>query len=177
MIRYCVAPRSALVLTALVACAPPQYPSSAMHIGYTVIIDTSFSRAETDAVEEGALDWERATDNLKLDLVEAPCVSADRAICVTSQSGEGMRCKCGDDEACVGCWTLHDHHIGLDTTALSLADLKQVASHEIGHAMGLHHNKSGTVMAPRLGEQRPPTCVDVALLWKQYGLTGRCNVK
>lgn len=170
-----MAPKSVALFALLAACSPLRYPERTFSVHYDLVVDTAFTVAQVEAVADAADDWARATEGLSFTIYNAPCAqfTPDAATCVEPQHSKDF--ACGGDKF-IGCWT--EGHIGLDVWKMKKPEeLRLVAAHEIGHALGLEHDKSRTAMAYRVDLQSPPTCRDVEKFWKQYEVRGVCKVK
>ena len=167
-----MATKSIAAFALLVACAPVRYPDNPVHVEYEVVIDTSFTDAEAEIVARGITDWADATDNLVFKMYQAPCEQyrPAQSICV-----EAIHTPCGHDDWW-GCWLKDARSIAIDKWKLTDEELRIIAAHEMGHALGLHHGKRGTAMGYRADLMTLPTCVDIERFWKQYEVRGRCKL-
>lgn len=160
----------------LVACTPhPHAPAHPPTEFYTIVINSGdFTEKETLAINAGAQDWVDATYGLDIQVIVAPCFTfneSSRAFCLRAEHGEDMNCGA----PVVGCTNREGHQIKLDRWLLSRRELRLVAAHEIGHAMGLPHDRSWTVMATGVDRQTPPSCRDVHAFWWLRHTRGQCR--
>lgn len=169
-----MATKSIAAFMLLVACTPVSYPERYFSVHYDLIVDTAFTEAETEAIADAADDWAQATEGLTFTVYDKPCASfkLDGATCIEPQRSKDL--ACGEGKF-IGCYT--DGHIGLDSWKLDAVEIRLVAAHEIGHALGLEHDRPKTAMAYRLDLQSPPTCRDIEKFWRQYEVQGVCKVK
>lgn len=124
---------------------------------YSVTIDPNLRPDAQLAVAMAVNDWQRAVP-VKLQLFVEPCHDAAQEICVTSGPDLGYVVASTD--------LLSDTssrivlRLGyLDSVG---ASMEQAAEHELGHAMGLMHDKPGTLMAAEVLDQaEAPTADDV----------------
>ena len=130
---------------------------------YDLFIDQGFAPEQQEQIIEASARWTSATDgdvkfNVHIGGIDTP--TTKHQIFVITLANESTEAYC-HDRAALGCT---ENGKGLDVafvrlqTSLPAAiddgpeapnDLAiQVATHELGHAMGLSHDANGTVMAP-----------------------------
>jgi hypothetical protein len=139
-----------LCALSLASCAAaPEAPRS-----YTLAIDPALSADVQGAVRDAAGAWLAALPALSLTFADA-CPAQGAAICVTSGTIGGY--------ALGHCDMQQPAHVTLDLAYIAErgAVTQWVATHELGHGMGLIHDEPGTVMAADYPDQTPgPTARD-----------------
>jgi hypothetical protein len=155
----------ALALSACTA-APPAA------LDYAVSIDPTFTADEVDAVTSGLDDWSKAVPQLHLSSVIASCdTPAPGQVCLNasmdppSDPGDeivGTTYRGAAESGTILIYVARILAVAPDAMALT----KQTVEHELGHAMGLQHTATGTLMAADVGNQAPSvTQADVAQFW------------
>lgn len=110
---------------------------------YRVILDPTLSAGESGAMASAVADWSVQVTRLRVSVVVAPCTVdlQDGDVCVLSSAGKAPMTA----DACAVTAT-HDGMAIVTFYPDSCDATAQVATHELGHAMGLVHAKgpSGT---------------------------------
>jgi hypothetical protein len=144
-------------------------------LAYSAVIDPAFSTSEVEAITAALDDWNTAVPELQITYAIAACDSPlPREVCFhPNHDPPNMRDDVvgdtqpsGSEGATV---MLYVNRIEASRYHLSVL-LRQTAEHEMGHAMGLKHSASGTLMAPYVEQQAPgATSADVAQFWSVSG--------
>jgi hypothetical protein len=145
------------------ACVAPHTPLDPTNLHRTIYIEKSFTPIEENYIEEAAKEWECATDGMiKVEVIrhfsipDYPFIQDPRhAIIFVKSNSNASIIKDSDKELpqsptrvimTVG---LYDPGSGaipdqifLVENMLTPYDYQAVATHELGHAFGLHHDKS-----------------------------------
>jgi predicted Zn-dependent protease len=168
---------SSLLLGALVlglpACAANAAPGPGLT--YSVAIDPSFTTDQTEAITAGIESWNAAVPELHVTYAIAACDSpAPNQVCMHPNSSPpdttddivGDTQSAGDDNSTV--------MIFIDRIQAAVASpsglIQQTAAHEMGHALGLKHSATGTLMAAYVMDQASAiTPADIAQFWSVRG--------
>lgn len=162
----------AMTLGLLPACAGTPPPG----LTYSVAIDPAFSTAQTDAITAGLENWIASVPQLHLTYAIASCDSpAADQVCMHPDSSPpdmtddivGDTQPAGDDNASVLIYVTRIADAAeVDPSAL----IQQTAAHEMGHALGLKHSATGTLMAADVQNQAPAiTPADIDQFWSVRG--------
>lgn len=157
----------------LPACAAT--PASGPGMTYSVAIDPSFTTDEAEAITAGIESWSAAVPQLHVTYAIAACSSpAPNQVCMHPNSSPpdptddivGDTQLEGDDNSTVLIYVAR-----IDAAMASPSGLvQQTAAHEMGHAMGLKHSGTGTLMAADVMNQSPVvTTADIGQFWSVRG--------
>jgi hypothetical protein len=161
------------VLIALSACSVSTTPPPPLE--YSVSIDPMFASDQIDSVAAAVDAWNKAIPALHLTYVIAPCTtpSAQQA-CLSpafdppdpSDDVVGETTRGAADSSSVKIFVARIRATTYNADALT----QQTAAHELGHAMGLQHSGTETLMAADVPNQAPSiTSADIAQFWAVRG--------
>jgi hypothetical protein len=158
-----------IVLAACAAQTPPP------PLEYSVTIDPMLADMPTDAITAAVDAWNQAIPQLHLTYMIAPCNSpSPQQVCLHPEFDPpnppkdivGTTFRGASDSGTV--WIFVARLDALATDAMGLT--RQTAEHELGHAMGLQHAATGTLMAADVSNQAPGiTPADIAQFWAVRG--------
>jgi hypothetical protein len=161
---------AALVLPACGGELAPARP-----LAYSAAIDPAFSTSQVEAITAALDDWNTAVPELHVTYAIASCDSPlpQEACFHPNHDLPNVRDDIvGDTQPASSggaTVTLYVYRIEASRYDLSVL-LRQTAGHEMGHAMGLKHSASGTLMAPYAEQQAPhATSADIAQFWSVSG--------
>ncbi|HXX70210.1 MAG TPA: matrixin family metalloprotease [Polyangiaceae bacterium] len=156
----------------LPACAGTAPPG----LKYSVAIDPAFSSDETEAITAGLDNWKASIPELQLTYAIAACnVPVADQVCMHPDSSPpdmtddvvGDTQLAGDDNATI---LIFVDRIQAAAPSNSAQLFQQTAAHEMGHALGLKHQGTGTLMAADVQNQNPTiTPADIDQFWSVRG--------
>jgi hypothetical protein len=132
---------------------PVTFPDTAGDYIYDVAVSAEFPPGDREAVDDALGQWRAAIPQLRLIVVpDCALPSNHHLICIAPATEEWLTVETGDTGV-IGL-TAHgpyeDVHVDID---LSREWMTAVVEHELGHAMGLHHNHHRhTLMYPSIDE-------------------------
>jgi hypothetical protein len=161
------------VLIALSACSVSTTPPPPLE--YSVSIDPMFARDQIESVAAAVDAWNKAIPELHLTYAAAPCTAPSAQQACLSPSFDppdpsddvvGATTRGADDSSTVKIYVARIRATAYNVDALT----QQTATHELGHAMGLQHSATGTLMAADVPNQAPTiTPADIAQFWAVRG--------
>jgi hypothetical protein len=127
--------------------------TNAAHLRYEVFIDPAFPPNVVPVLEGAIHDWQvslRSLVEFNVAIEHSDCSAGERTICINmAQHGEisdgqaGVTQYLGPDRSMV--------RLSADNFAADVANWKEctriTATHELGHVMGLRHDRPGTIMS------------------------------
>jgi hypothetical protein len=133
-----------LVVVVLVGCLDWQ-PNQTHH--YSLYIDPQFTSTQSAAIIAGATDWETKSGSF-ITFDEAGVENGSDTISIYAVSNIQADC----DPGAVGCQETEgvDSNIYLPITGDD-SYFQQVATHEVGHALGCNHIAAGNIMCADRG--------------------------
>ena len=161
---------SALFLSACTNTEPP--PTE-----YSVAVDPTFTPDQTDALVAAFENWKAAVPELTLTYTIAACDNpAPQQVCVhpvTAPPDAALEIigeTYPGPSASANVYVFVDRMQPVGEATSQAALMQQTMAHELGHAMGLRHAASGTLMAANAIEQSPTvTSDDVSQFWSLRG--------
>jgi hypothetical protein len=128
--------------------------ASAGHERYQVFIDPAFPDRTIPVIEEAINDWQvslRSYVAFDVAVEHSDCSTGERVICVKmARPGE-----VSDGQAGLASYGPLDRsivRISTDNFSPEVANWREctriTATHELGHVMGLRHDRAGTIMSP-----------------------------
>lgn len=158
----------------LPACAAA--PAESPGLTYAVAIDPSFTTDEAEAITAGIESWNAAVPQLHVTYSIAACDSpASDQVCMHPNTSPpdmtddivGDTQLGGDDNSTV---TIYVARIEAAVPMNSSPLMQQTAAHEMGHALGLKHSATGTLMAADVENQASAiTSADITQFWSVRG--------
>jgi hypothetical protein len=143
---------------------------------YQVAIDPTFTTDQVDAITAGLQNWIASVPQLQLTYAIADCnAPAPQQVCMHPNSSApnmtddvvGDTQPAGDDNATI---FLYVDRIQAAEEANPSKLVQQTAAHEMGHALGLKHTATGTLMAADVENQAPAiTPADIDQFWSLRG--------
>lgn len=143
---------------------------------YQVAIDPAFTTDQTDAITAGLQNWIVSVPQLQVTYAIANCdVPATGQVCMHPDTSPpdmaddivGDTQPAGDDSATI---LIYVDRIQAAAESDPSALVRQTAAHEMGHALGLKHTATGTLMAADVQNQAPSiTPADIDQFWSLRG--------
>jgi len=129
---------------------------------YALVIDSAVSAEEASSITNAVFQWAAILDGrLKMTVAIGPCRGVDREVCVHLAT-EAQIVALGGLPSALGRTIRSDMSDRADIYLRDTAGTRAIA-HEVGHAMGLEHTQTGTLMCTDQGcAAWVPTCDDVA---------------
>jgi len=144
-------------------------------VEYSVAVDPAFTADQVDAIAVAMDDWKTSVHELRVTMTIARCDSpSPQQVCIRPVHAPpdpvddvvGTTRPGVSDSATVWIYVDRIQASGSDVRALT----EQTAAHELGHAMGLKHAGTGTLMATYVPQQaQAVTAADVAQFWSVGG--------
>jgi len=154
------------------ACAGTPAPG----LSYSVAIDPAFTTDQTEAITAGIESWVASVPELHVTYAIATCKSPDPdQVCMHPDAAPpdmsddivGDTQPTGDDGSAV---LLYVDRVEAAFPRDPMKMLQQTATHEMGHALGLKHSATGTLMAADVQNQASTiTPADIAQFWSVRG--------
>lgn len=148
---------------------------------YDLYISPAFDESYTTHIEEAARDWEQMVP-AHFEVKRGGCPGRNRTTTCIFEADEAFF-ESSNVKGAVGfttcAWGVDDGCRVFLLDSWPDDGRRQLAGHELGHAMGLSHEGPGTpiettgpvIMAPRMGDAAPrPTCLDAAAWYAIRGL-------
>jgi hypothetical protein len=144
---------------------------------YSVAMDPAFTNDQTEALVAAFEDWKAAVPQLTLSYSIAACSNpAPQQVCVhpvTAPPDAALEIigeTYPGPSASANVYVFVDRMQPVGEATSQSALMQQTMAHELGHAMGLRHAASGTLMAANAVQQSPTvTGDDVAQFWAIRG--------
>jgi hypothetical protein len=124
------------------------------HLRYQVFIDPSFPPDVTTEIREALTDWQvslRSLVEFKTAIERSDCSKRERAICIDmAPHGELRNGQAGETDY-YGTPDSSVIRISADNFSPDVANWREctriTTTHELGHVMGLPHDRAGTIMS------------------------------
>jgi hypothetical protein len=127
--------------------------ANAAHLRYQVFIDPSFPPNVVPVIRRAIGDWQVSLHSLvefNVAIEHSDCSTGERTICITmahhgeiSDGQAGAAYYYGQDRSMI--------RISADNFAVDVANWREctriTTTHELGHVMGLRHDRPGTIMS------------------------------
>jgi hypothetical protein len=128
--------------------------ANAEHLHYRVFIDPSFPPEVIPVIEEALTDWQvslRSLVEFQITIEHSDCSSGERTICINlAQHGELHDGQAGETDYS-GKPDRSLLRISADNFSPDVANWREctriTTTHELGHVMGLRHDRAGTIMS------------------------------
>lgn len=169
------------VLLTLISCVPRIHTHTVAENGHLVkvlpiYLDARWSADEVAAIERGIGDWNEALNGqMRLDVIDwhYQISDDDPGLQIIKMSARNKRAR--EDDALVSLgwtnWTrtriylITDRLIVRDgekdiETAWTLQDVREITTHELGHALGADHVRYDGLMSPNYDEKNY-SCIDL----------------
>jgi len=163
--------RTLIVVGTMIACSSEEQETIITDI-YGVYIDPAMSDKEVNSFNQALIAWETMLDGkLIISSIEfAKCPESNyNRICAISTTAADINAKgVNPEEVGYTAWNVAEGkgniYIPSDKDAdMSMEEMTLIMAHELGHAMGLEHTQTGTVMCYTTAcAAGLPTCDDEA---------------
>ncbi len=166
------------LLLSLAGCQEARTPP--IGTSYEFIIDPKFNDHQRVIVEEAINAWGDAV-GIYFDHWVGYCnvPNAPRSVCIFADDDKRIitQLGCVSADKFIGCTLDYGFESSVAGVYTQAPDdqFRNTVEHEIGHALGLHHGRKGTVMQPTCTE-RTVTCEDVEEFWRIRHMRGVCHV-